>query len=71
MHEVLVSIQGDETRRRTLSHIPSPGDCVCIRIASEWVQLRVLVVIHTEQIEGKEILPTLACVRIAETDTDA
>ena len=70
MHEVLVSIRGDEIRRRTLSHIPSPGDYVCIRVAGEWVRLRVLAVIHTEQIEGNGVPPTLACVRIAETDTD-
>ena len=70
MHEVLVEIQGGEAHSRTLSHIPSPGDGVCVRVAGEWVLLRVLAVIHTEQVEGEEVPPTLACVRIAETSPD-
>lgn len=70
MHKVLVLVQGGETHRRTLSHIPSPGDCVCIRIAGKWVTLRVLSVTHNEVIEGEDLFPELVCVRIAEADTD-
>jgi hypothetical protein len=70
MHEVLLAIRGEETQRRTLRDMPSPGDTVAICEDNTWSTLRVLSVGHREIVDGCACSPWIECTRMAEAATD-